>query len=335
MPYRRASSRYSRSRSRSLPKYKRSLGAYTSSGASKDLDAIKNPFSKATLNAKIPDGKCSLSSGQRFQQVREYVNDDSGQMVFALFPGINTLVIPQGTTANANDGAETAHMVIGNHFKSTVVDGDEPNSVENIFHSDDIRSWRLVSQGMRISLVNNSDENDGWFESIQIPLEVDQIIGKWQLAQDTWRTDNNMPFASGTTSWVEHPSYKSGKLRHIHRHVFKNKSHTNDFDFVGLHRAIKNWYGLQNVNQTIIPSPLFDKNYMVTLVRIHGRPNGAVEEPANTPTRVMIHAVSNQEIVYDETSPLSRVQTRAYKRFYNTAAIQRAANAQPQAMATA
>lgn len=240
------------------------------------LAVFHNPFSTATTNPKIPDGKCYHSVGMRLQAVKEFTNDTTGNMDFVLFPGINNGLC-------ALDTAEELAMPYTNH--AIMVGGDQESSSQ-------IAQWRVVSQGLKLTLTNNSDENDGWWEAIRI-----QLVGP---AADQGLVINEDGIVSCTTggvtpsvNLVEHPTYCTGKLRDIHRHVFELMPCGSDHDFSPLLLTGNNVGALVD-----------NENYDAVFIRIHGRGGGS-------PTRIMAHVVCNQELLYQEHTPLARYHSES------------------------
>jgi len=251
-----------------------------------DLQVYHNAFSTATTNAKIPDGRCYNSAGIRLQAVKEFTNDDTGTMNFLFFPGINNGVLARSVVETGPDGIMpyTSHAPFSD-ATGTQTPGDE------------IARWRVVSQAHRVSLVNNSDENDGWWEAIR--AQVSPLSTRWQLelvdgSYYIGGAAGDMPGIDSSLNMVEHPTYATGKLRDIHRHVFDLMPQGNAHDFNDLR---------DNNNSEELMLDL--KNYDCILLRVHGRSG------ASTPTRVVVHSVCNQEVLYNEASSLSRYHSEA------------------------
>lgn len=267
----------------------------TSIGRSKVRDHLAvyhNAFSTATTNPKIPDGKCYHSVGLRLQAVKEFANDTTGTMDFLFFPGLNNGVVADSVASTTS--ADTL-MPYTNHASINNGDQDPGNEISR---------WRVVSQAHKITLVNNSDENDGWWEAIRVQLNPQpmsengfELVGVGGL-QYIGAASGIPGMNLGITSMVEHPTYVTGKLRDIHRHTFDLMPQGQDHDFIDLA-----FTGLDTVDGTY--KCVDCNNYDAIFVRIHGRAG------ASTPTRVMIHTVSNQEILYQESSSMSRFHSEA------------------------
>lgn len=287
---------------------------------SANLTVYKNPFSTATTNPKIPDGKCMLSAGQRLQATTELVNDTDAPMEILLYPGLTN-----GLSANSVVGTNNIHVPLtGNPNFQTM--GYSNHAEFGVNQSNltleqtgpSIAAWRIVSQGVKLSLVNNFDENDGWWECVRVQAQRDPdhwTVIAGELGDGTaYRTVPDwasLGFAN--RNLIEHPSYKSGKLRDIGKQRFQLKPHMLDHDFVRLAKdhphsnAIDDALQLEynkpvgdNTTLTDYINEVQDNSYDMIFIRIHGRPS------ASGPTRILSHLVCNQELMYGEDSPLAR-----------------------------
>jgi len=252
-----------------------------------------NPFSTATTNPKIPDGKVYASTGVRLQSVREVANDDNGNMDILLFPGLNN-----GCCISS---ADTTTAVVSMPYRDHGMFESGPLPSTQIAAS--IHKWRIVSQALKITLVNNSDENDGWFEAIRIQGSSDSGFLPTSQLDDT---PPGVYVASGgvdplpmvsSTNLVEHPTYVTGKLRDIHRYMFHLMPQGNDHEFNVMPREV-------TTNEQFVSSCLDNESYDAIFIRVHGRAGAA-------PTRLMLHVISNQEVVYDESSFMTRYHSEA------------------------
>lgn len=257
------------------------------SKASGQLAVYRNAFSTATTNPKIPDGKAYHSSGVRLQAVKEFINDTTSTMDFLLFPGLNNGLIM--AKANQDNGR---YMPYASHG---VLDGTAPGPYTQNSETA-IDKWRVVSQALKITLINNSDENDGWWEAARVqlsnstPIIVDPVATGNLVGTSTDLV--TLPGVDVERQMVENPTYVTGKLRDIHRHIFQLMPQGADHDFSELR-------GTTDGSQESALA-LWDQNFDAIYIRIHGRTG------AESPTRVMCHVVSNQEVVYDEAATLCR-----------------------------
>jgi len=343
--------------------------------ADNQLVVYRNPFSTATTNPKIPDGKVLQSCGIRLQAVNEFTNNVSPHMQFVIYPGLmngvsyidwepNVALVPAAVPVNAGVNPDTppdrrlitrGDMKYSNltSFASSVpvANGavDFPAATWNVDYtqqneSSTLTQWRVVSQGVRLSLTNNSDENDGWFEAIRMPTKRNPEY--FEVRQPTGPggpygvvvPDPTIPWIANR-NLVEHPSYVTGKIRDMHRYLFQLKPQNSDHEFIPLEKKYKNiptgraktemlaaagnadgvaaWNNNYDSLKDYLTSQL-DDSFDCILIRLHARPMGPLPPvvPANpgaiyvpTPTRIMVHSVTNMEVVFDDAGFLSRFHT--------------------------
>lgn len=254
------------------------------------LAVYRNAFSTATTAPKIPDGKAYHSSGIRLQAVKEWVNDTTNTMDFLLFPGLNNgLIMAKANQANGRYLPYPSHGVFT---------GTPPAVNQNPETA--IDKWRIVSQAMKVTLINNSDENDGWWEAARVQLSssssfaFDSVATGILVGAGSSIGPDVLPGVDVERQLVENPSYVTGKLRDIHRHIFQLAPQGADHDF----NELRTEYGNEITNAN--DANVIDRNFDAIYLRIHGRTG------TESPTRVMTHVVCNQEVVYDEGATLCR-----------------------------
>lgn len=165
--------------------------------------------------------------------------------------------------------------------------------------------WRLVSGAAKFTLINNADENDGWFEAIRInPNWNTAAIGGFispTVSNGTLSGGNAIPptLLAPAIDWAGNPSYVTGRIRDLHNHIFKLNSNSADHDFI-----------LLGVGGAATPAKdLFDPTYDCIAIRFYGR--GTAGSTTDPPTRLLMEFVSHQEVVYDEGSIMATVATRS------------------------
>lgn len=305
------------------------------SPASKQMAVYQNPFSLATNNPKIPDGKCSLSAGQRYQAVESFTNDNSEAMYFILFPGLNAGLYTVGA-------AQDRVLSYNNDTQLRINSNGTRVDVGPVTDGQAIAQWRVVSQGMKLSLVNNADENDGWFEAVR--LTISQEPDNWRIDYPLNpaiqaagkhganglvirpKSDSNGAIIQGINrvNFVENATYRTGKLRDIHKHAFILKADSNDHDFIQLHPSVISGTGdgplidddfgaLQPNNNACqrLSDMLFDKSMDMIVVVVHGRVSGSSTAPQN-PSNILAHLVANHEMCYEPSTQLARFHSESY-----------------------
>jgi hypothetical protein len=194
-----------------------------------------------------------------------------------------------------------------------------------------IAKWRMVSQAVKFTLTNNSDENDGWWEAIRfthsdsdqfyalcndvlsgIPFDGLSVLGSYVTAvnQKLFASDQNL----GAANLVENPSYVTGKLRDIHKYIFQLKAHNTDHPFNCLNKRYPAPNRSSATADTLAETDILvqnellrsviDKSFDVIYLRVHGR-------GGTTPTRILSHVVANQEVMYEAGSSMARFHSES------------------------
>lgn len=290
---RRPMRRMMRRRARVMSRYAR--GSVGRSQQSRQLNIFKYPFSTTTMAAKIPDGNATLSSGQRFQVCESFSLKGAAANYIALVPGFDCMIWYLDGAPSLNSAQPGAAGSSGDAMQvegPVTSDGSGPvaawkavNTPGQAFGTerDKVSKWRLVSCGMKIQLVNNSDTNEGYFEAIRISTGV--VPGSDTLATTLAGFSQTTNAAQG---FVDQPSYVCGKLRDIHKYLFQCKPDGNNHDFNA---------GKDNM----------DNGFDVVLLRIIGR--ATTGQTDNSNSQIVVHGVSNQEIVYAPQSTFARFHT--------------------------
>lgn len=297
---------------------------------------MRNPFSTAVAAAKIPDGMATLSTASRLSHSNKVTSVD-GEVSILMYPGFYGGL---ATRHGVSDGQtpptitrQTTWAAYGDiaSRQSTLTTLSTGSTSDVITHNNALpNNYRVVSQGLRLSLINNSLDNDGYFEAIRIApswsISECAMIAPAKLGTATGvAAGDSVKFVYSPTAfeagmletsdgffkdWSMNPTYISGKLRDIHKHTFN------------LHRIEDNEF--QNVqNQSHIISA--DSDYIVGargLVRTAGdecffmdrkmdcilircRASASIAAPLS----VHFHMVQHVEEMYDQNTDLARFQT--------------------------
>lgn len=328
--YRRRCMPYASSRKRIYKGYRSRVGG-TASGY-RQLAVYRDPFSTQTNNPKIPDGKCALSAGQRFQVLKEFSCDSTqSATTIVLYPGLGAGACIWGSGGSVNN-FEMAYDQHGSLVMPT------RQQIQVSAESNDIAQWRVVSQGAQFSLLNNAEENDGWFETVRLTVsrdprnyaitpkneEIDLNTAVEPSATEamtvlpTYTESNKLLFGVNVSNLVDNPTYRTGKLRDIHKHRFILGQESNDHDFIRLDTT----YHSESVNCTVDNSKVLsdacdsnqrlidkviDPTFDIVVIRIHGRAS------TSNPSKVLCHLVCNQELCYENGSRLSRFHSETTK----------------------
>lgn len=262
-----------------------------------NLAVMRNPFSTATTTPKVGDGKIGHSVGSR-EGIAVQVSDPNGEICFILSPGLNSSL--QAITNNKQ--GETPDI---EYFDNTL-DQQLSNTGKKLPSNPD--RYRLVSAGVRLTCINNSENNNGWFEAIRVPMSYSTDAPTAKDDTDIDLVGSTFDVITGNVgnmvvnpdcesklrisrSWAIHPSYVTGKLRNLEKHLFYLQP-TGDRDVV---------LNLDSTTQ-------FDKSFDVVMIRIHA----AASTDATQQLTVMAHCVSNWELNFDANNPRSRYHSPSY-----------------------
>lgn len=148
-----------------------------------------------------------------------------------------------------------------------------------------VKMARVVGCALRLNLVNNAETDDGYWEAARVSADLSDFIVavSGNGTQVSYNGDYEMDLANNS-------SYMSGRNRDLHKYVFKLNSFTTEHPFA-------------SIKSTTDLDQMLDQTWDVVLIKIHGR---AV---IGSPSILMYDTVSNQEIIYQESTALSRLMT--------------------------
>lgn len=316
-------------RQRAAPKKRRATSvrrrtttALTSKGEiAKHLTVYHDPFSMATKQPKIPDSKLTESLGFTTRAVDEIRAGDGSDGILHMFlvGGQNAGIHILNEARFVDDPAFTSDRVFTIPYISS--NNIDINSLTvsggNVTTLDDYARWRLVSQGLKLTLLNVDDEDDGWWEACRVTEPID--TSEWYLqpgANGTSTTGAVLTPGGLVTSFasrniVNDRSYCTGSLRKIHEHKFELHPIGDDHDvrpqfttsaFGGGDIDNAESLPLESVFQftegsikalEFIESKV-DWSFDMIYIRIRGR----VSTTGETRSKLHMNLVSNQEIVY-------------------------------------
>jgi hypothetical protein len=282
----------------------------------RQLAMYHDPFSRATKQPKIPDGKVTESLGFQTQAVRELipVSTGNGRLDILLWPGMNCGVSVRGEedADGAYSFSSSKTLNVGFVGSSGLNFAGMTNTGGQIDMIDQYAYWRIVSQGLRLSLLNPAEEDDGWWEAMRVNSSVDSE--DWQLHHTDASGSKSVNAVVApttllsnltTSQMVNERSYATGLLRDLKDHVFSLHPIKDDHDIKQQveHRALSGddvtenpTDGLYNFERgrddaTDFIERVTDQSYDMIYIRIHGR---------NAPSKSRLHmnVVSNQEITF-------------------------------------
>lgn len=256
------------------------LGTQASDAA--QVAILTDPFSLVS-QPKLWDGKKQASSGIRLRTTGEITLSQLGPSYICVVPGLSTCL------AWETDAETDKYNLPFRGHLGTVIDRSN------------VKLARIVSTGLRLTMINNSDQNEGYWEAARISVqpsdfEVDSVTGalRYKLTQPATPTlpgtglGGSNPVPNITLS--NHQTYQSGKLRDLENYQFKLNSVDDDHQYTPIFEP---------------PSAdmFLDQTFDMLLIKLHGR------QQNTGPTQLMYDAVSNQEVIYLEDTSLARLMT--------------------------
>lgn len=225
------------------------------------VKSLIDPFTTVVSQPKLLDGTIDRSAGVKFRAAGQITcKNDGTDTIIAVIPGISNNLSWESADATQVPIAYLNHV-------------DTPAAKELILQK------RLVGVGVKLSLINSALESEGYWEAARLPISVNSDFVT--LGEDRIHIDP-VKLASYASALPNYNSFQTGKLRDIHRYMFKLNSIENDHDFDNT-------------------GALFDKSWDVIVIRVSGR----VSTASSSVLRYEI--VSNQEIVYKEGTAVARL----------------------------
>jgi hypothetical protein len=343
-------------------------------GSAKPHFAVRtNAFSTATQQPKICDGKFTQSLSRRLQNTVQIRNANSAtfgndmmHIIFAPSLGVPLTVMIEegGKLARPNDllhprfcgfpGQTVGYSIVERGKGGTEVftipeaNTEAQNEVDFALKNlGQFSQWRIVSQGLKLQLVNTDEENDGWWEAVRFNWR--RNIRDLSLVPIDGTTDgevlgvapceNNLYEYVAGMSMVEQPGYKSGLIRDIDKVKFQNHPQTSSHDPVPIDDKVKFRFsntdfiaGLPDpsgdshidddvqydsntvklslkptANGRAIADQSIDDNMDWIYIRVHCRPNSGNNNQNGS--RFVCNYVQNIEMAFDPSSDFAAFQT--------------------------
>ena len=243
------------------------------------LTSLLDPFTTKADPPKYNDGKVNRSAAVKLRSTGTIQCNTGSVTWLVLFPGFShSLLNPE------NDPWP-------NPFSGHVASVVDRQSVKQI---------RVTGAGLRLSLINNADQNEGFWEAVRIPFN----ISDFPSVNLTTGVMGLPDFLASDFDISSYQTYVTGKMRDLHRYQFKLNSVTTEHPFTDFTQA--DAFLAANPGD---PAPIeyvdtwVDQAFDIVLIKLHGRADAA------SPTRVMYNTVSTQEVVYKENTALGRLMT--------------------------
>jgi hypothetical protein len=310
-----------------------------------DVAGYLNPFA-VTGGSRIPDGAVAESAALTHRHVLELNSKAPGDTIHMfMYPGLTSGLLMAITDSNdvlrSDPGIRWVDWTTDSFFKGGIDFGADPKPT-NFKMDGDINRWRVVSQGIRLSLLNTMEENDGWFEACRLAYKPK--MSDWEVyAPDiTWDPENpssaieidgedayfrasqELLESYKLRNLAEQRSYMLGPVRDIGRHQFHLTPYSTINDFV----ETTQFYELPSTANTVVPfdnpagqdsciwrlkdgfsqaksvyNASVDTNWDVVYIRVKGPQVGVVNEYG---TRLLVDVAANHEVCYDAESSLSK-----------------------------
>lgn len=242
--------------------------------------SLLDPFDTTFPQPKLFDGSVTRSSGLKFRQTGNITLDPAGADNFiVVFPGLSN-----GLAWKIGSGAWVTGAAYPTHLGTTT---DRAN----------VRKSRLVSSGLKLSLLNSSDDNEGYWEAIRVP--VDQSLTLFDTTAPNGedyrvRPGDGLFVTTYCTSpvYANYNTFQTGRLRDLHRFLFKLNSNAPDHPFRDILAATAAPSGANDCT---------DLYHDMVIIRLVGRID------AVTPTMLQYDFIANHEIVYKDDTVMSRL----------------------------
>lgn len=280
---------------------------------------MRNPFSTAVQAAKICDGSTAFSVATRYSLSQQLTSTD-GLIYMMLVPNILSPLVYRTTTAT---GLTTIPYNFATSAARSMSIEDDPDNADIELGPQVPNSYRIVSQGLRLSLLNNATDNDGWFEAIRVNpnyenTEMRVTVARNYIHHDPLLFEKGLlvpedNLTANTQDWSMSPGYVTGKLRDIHKHLFM-LHREDDASYIDITPGTLVW---DETTRVLFPNQIQDKIFWLdkkmdsVLIRIYAN---AVDDTTRTTQLAMhVHCIQHVEECYNERSTLSRFQQKTIR----------------------
>jgi len=234
-----------------------------------------DPFDGKITQPKILDGSVTRSSGLKFRQTGSFTLDATGaDNYICILPGLSNGLLMR----KAADGAWTMPNAYPTHLGTTT-------------NRANVRKCRLVSTALKLSLLNSSDDNEGYWEAVRVPTEGLIVSDTTAPVGEDYRIRTTATFA--LTDLANYNTFQTGRLRDLHRFLFKLNSTAPDHTF-------KDILGASDIPAV---KDCYDEAFDMVFIRIVGRVD------AVTPSMIQYDFVANMEVVYKDDTVMAKLAT--------------------------
>lgn len=233
--------------------------------------AFIDPFDRKVDQVKLYDGHYLRSHSVKLRTSGRLTLKSSEASYVILHPGINNSITWR--TADAVDATNPNTPPPYTSHASTTADRGG------------IHAYRLINAGVRFMLMNSSDENEGYFEAVRFQETLTQPF--FNNPNNTLSLGDGAVAGLSSRNWPDNPSYQTGKLRDIHKYLFRLNNLEED----------------PNFSSNLVDNRDFQFDFI--MIRFWGRTE------STSPSILMYETACNQEVVYKDGTALARTMTAA------------------------
>lgn len=269
------------------------------------METLINPFSMALKSPKILDGEIKNTAAIKLRATGEIVCSTSLNTNIILFPGL-TNVLCYCTVPSGEDNS--ADPLVSPLTDPVIIDQTLfKQHLSTVSDRSAVRLARLTGAGARFFLTNSAEEDDGYWEAVR-------VTNHYAARDFFFKTDSGgthlgagvLKALATDFDIANNSTYQFGQLRDIHKYIFKLNSEDNDHKFSpvsGLNASQET--SNPNTNPTAALADL--DQWDMVFIKIRGRRN------PTSPSVLRFDTVANQELVYAENSPLSRMMDESVR----------------------
>lgn len=156
---------------------------------------FQDPFTP-NYDLRIPDGRFSLSAPVTRQKQGLVTTGPEGRLYIALIPDYQFPVVWENEIENASE-----------NFRFLLGDTDL-----DIHQQEQVKEWRYVNCGMKISCMDSWDDQAGFWEAIRVPTADD----RFECHDDLYKWARDVNFS-------DQPSYCHGTIKQLKNVFFQLK----------------------------------------------------------------------------------------------------------------
>ena len=246
------------------------------------MESLINPFSTIIKGPKLLDGEVKHTAGLKLRATGEIICSPTVNTNIVIFSGLTNVICWTTNPSGSGPGFISTDIQVEGFTQHLLTQSDRDN----------VQLGRTVGAGARFYLTNSAEEDDGYWEAVRLtshnPNDVVTLDTAGAVVVPPTTVDISglgMPrVLDPNFDLANNPSYQSGHLRDIGDYIFKLNSTDNDHKFNDLQGQ------LADISQ-----------WDLIFIKIRGRRNAA------SPSVLRFDTVSNQELVYTETTSLGRL----------------------------